>query len=51
MNDKNSRVLIQQYITGWKENNFQLIADCLTKNPVVIESQGPTYHGVKDIER
>jgi hypothetical protein len=43
--------LIQQYISGWKQNNLQLITSCLTKNCVVIESHGPTYHGIGDIER
>jgi len=44
-----SLALIQSYINGWKQNNIQLIASCLSENCIVIESHGPTYHGIQDI--
>ncbi len=43
--------LVQQYMNGWKQNNLSLITSCLTKNCIVIESHGPTYHGIEAIER
>jgi hypothetical protein len=43
--------LVQQYMNGWKQNNLPLIISCLTKNCIVIESHGPTYHGIEAIER
>ncbi|MCC2667089.1 MAG: putative cytosolic protein [Gammaproteobacteria bacterium] len=51
MTGKIARELVQQYIEGWKQNNIQLITSCLNQDCIVIESHGPRYHGVSDIER
>jgi len=51
MTEKTALALIQQYISGWKQNNLALIIDCLTENCVVIESHGPRYHDLHDIEQ
>jgi hypothetical protein len=51
MIEKNAFELVQQYITGWKQNNLQLITSCLAENCIVIESHGPVYHGINDIEQ
>ncbi|NNM60512.1 MAG: nuclear transport factor 2 family protein [Legionellales bacterium] len=42
--------LTQQYISGWKSNNLAMIISCLAENCIVIESHGPTYHGISEIE-
>lgn len=42
--------LVQRYITGWKENDLTIILSCLTNDCVIIESHGPTYCGIADIE-
>lgn len=51
MTRKDAFDLVQRYISGWKDNNLLMITSCLDKNCVVIESHGPTYHGISDIER
>lgn len=51
MFEKNALELIQQYMSGWKQNNLRLITACLAKDCVVVESHGPTYHGISDIEQ
>lgn len=43
--------LVQQYVHGWKTNDLSMIVSCLTEDCVVIESHGPTYRGVSDIEQ
>lgn len=48
--EKNNFQLIQQYINGWKQNDLAMIISCLTENCTIIESHGPTYHGIADIE-
>lgn len=50
MLEKDAFNLIEQYVNGWKQNDLALIISCLTENCVVIESHGPTYHGIADIE-
>jgi hypothetical protein len=50
MIEKNAFELVQQYITGWKQNNLQLIISCLAENCIVIESHGPVYHGIHEID-
>jgi len=49
MNEKMALDLIQQYIDGWKQNDLQRIISSLSENCVVIESHGPTYHGIEEI--
>jgi hypothetical protein len=49
--EENTFNLVQQYINGWKKNDLPMIISCLTEDCVVIESHGPTYHGVSDIEQ
>ncbi|HEV2524559.1 MAG TPA: nuclear transport factor 2 family protein [Gammaproteobacteria bacterium] len=43
--------LVQQYINGWRENDLPMILSCLTEDCIVIESHGPTYHRMSDIEQ
>jgi hypothetical protein len=50
MVEKDAFEVIQQYINGWKQNNLKMITSCLIENCIVIESHGPTYHGIRDIE-
>ncbi|HEX4045178.1 MAG TPA: nuclear transport factor 2 family protein [Gammaproteobacteria bacterium] len=43
--------LIQQYINGWKQNDIAMITAPLAENCIIIESHGPTYHGIQSITR
>jgi hypothetical protein len=43
--------LILNYVDGWKQNNLQLIKECLTDDCIIIESHGPQYQGISDVER
>ena len=51
MIDQNALWLIQQYMDGWKQNNLEMIVSCLKENCIVIESHGPLYQGINDIEK
>ncbi len=51
MNEKTAFNLIQQYIEGWKQNDLLLILSTLAEDCVVIESHGPQYQGIREIER
>lgn len=44
-----AKKLIQEYVDGWKESDIDKIIEPLAKNCVIIESHGPTYHGVDQI--
>ena len=43
--------LIRLYIEGWKQNNLKMIISALKEDCIVIESHGPTYHGINDIKK
>jgi ketosteroid isomerase-like protein len=51
MNEENAFELVQEYMLGWKQNSIDVIKSCLTEDCVVIESHGPIYHGIGDIEK
>src|SRR6185503_14167791 len=42
--------LFSKYVTGWKENDINLIKEPLSAQSIVIESHGPKYFGAGDIE-
>ncbi|MES2615009.1 MAG: nuclear transport factor 2 family protein [Bdellovibrionota bacterium] len=46
---KNYLNLIQNYINGWKQNNFEMIKNALADDCVIIESHGPKYNGIKEV--
>lgn len=48
--EKEAFELTQMYINGWKQNDLKMITPCLTENCIIIESHGPTYYGMRDIE-
>lgn len=51
MLDKDSAlILIKQYMEGWKKNDLCLITSTLDDKCIVIESHGPTYYGIDDIQ-
>ena len=50
MNKNKALVLIEQYIEGWKQNDFSLIASSLHSKCTVIESHGPTYYSIDDLQ-
>lgn len=50
MDSDKAKHLIQNYIEGWKQNNAQKIVRQLARNCLIIESHGPTYHGVNDVK-
>lgn len=43
--------LFEQYVTGWKENNLELIISCLSNGCTIIESHGPMYQGIQAVQR
>lgn len=47
---KDAFELILQYISGWKYNNLAIITSALIDDCIIIESHGPTYHGIGEIE-
>ncbi|MCD6045888.1 MAG: putative cytosolic protein [Gammaproteobacteria bacterium] len=51
MKKKDSFDLIQKYFTGWKNNRLCMILSSLHENCVIIESHGPIYYGLSDIEQ
>ena len=50
MIEQTARVLFQEYVDGWKQNDLQKIISCLTRHCMIIESHGPTYQGIADVE-
>lgn len=49
MNKKTALALVQQYVNGWKQNDLEKIISALSEACIVIESHGPTYHGINAI--
>jgi hypothetical protein len=47
MNRQNASQLITAYVEGWKINNPAQIIDTLASDCVIVESHGPTYHGLE----
>lgn len=45
------RILVDQYVIGWKENDVEKIVSVLTSDCTIIESHGPTYHGHKSVRK
>jgi hypothetical protein len=43
--------LVRRYVEGWKAGDSSMILDALDPNCVVIESHGPTYRGMEQVER
>ena len=50
MTKEEAKKLVQQYVDGWKTNNLDTICQSLDEHCLIIESHGPTYHGVKDVK-
>lgn len=42
--------LIHKYINGWKKNDLPMILSCLSENCIIIESHGPVYNGISNVE-
>jgi hypothetical protein len=40
-----------KYFNGWKNNDIKMIIDSVEEDVVVIESHGPTYHGINDLKQ
>lgn len=49
--ENRARTLIQAYIGGWKENNIEKIVAPLMTDCTIVESHGPTYHGIQQIRQ
>jgi hypothetical protein len=47
MNRQEASQLITTYVEGWKVNNPAQIIDTLAADCIVVESHGPTYHGLE----
>ena len=50
MNKDDAFALIEKYIAGWKQNDFDSIASSLHSDCTIIESHGPVYYGINDIK-
>lgn len=51
MNEKLAKQLVERYVDGWRENNIEKIVSLLDNDCVIIESHGPTYHGVGQVRK
>ncbi len=51
MDESIARQVVQTYVDGWIEGERTKILGCLAENSVVIESYGPTYHGIVKVGR
>jgi ketosteroid isomerase-like protein len=51
MTEKTALQLVQRYMDGWRKNNLETITSCLINDCIVIESHGPTYHGIAEMAR
>lgn len=47
--EKIALTLIQQYMAGWKQNDLSKIINSLTQDCLIIESHGPSYHGINEV--
>jgi ketosteroid isomerase-like protein len=45
------KALIEEYVTGWRENNLSKILNTLTQDSLIIESHGPRYKGKRNVEK
>lgn len=43
--------LFHTYVDGWKENNIGKIIKPLTDDCIIVESHGPTYHGIEEVKQ
>lgn len=50
LNKDAALVLIKHYMSGWKNNDFCLIASTLDHECKIIESHGPIYYGIDDVQ-
>lgn len=46
-----ARELVERYVRGWRTNDLSGILTTLTPDCVVMESHGPTYRGLDDVEQ
>ena len=46
-----AKELVKQYTEGWVNGDERLICAPLSETCLVIESHGPTYHGIPEIKR
>lgn len=51
MKEKEALIQLHHYIDGWKSNDLSMILSSLDENCVIIESHGPIYKGIGDVER
>jgi hypothetical protein len=51
MDEAIARLVVQTYVDGWCEGDHEKILSSLDKECVVIESYGPTYHGIAKVDR
>ncbi|MBV9256816.1 MAG: nuclear transport factor 2 family protein [Ktedonobacteraceae bacterium] len=49
MDETIARLVVQTYVDGWREGDRAKILSSLDEECVIIESYGPTYHGVEKV--
>ena len=51
MDTQARETLIRRYFTSWRERDSTVLADCFAVNAVYVESYGPCYKGLAQIQR
>jgi hypothetical protein len=51
VNRQLARSLITSYVDGWKTNNPEQVLHTLASDCLIIESHGPTYHGLEHVKQ
>lgn len=51
MDEAIARLIVQAYVDGWREGDRAKILSSLDDECVVMESYGPTYHGIVKVGR
>ncbi len=51
MDETIARLVVQTYVDGWSEGDHVKILSSLDEECVIIESYGPTYHGIVKVGR
>ena len=51
MNSEQAHKLFSEYVTGWIDGDCQRILNTLSDDCTIIESHGPTFEGIGQVER
>jgi ketosteroid isomerase-like protein len=51
IDDRMAKRLVETYVDGWRRNDLQNVLSPLSPDCIVIESHGPTFHGIEAIRQ